>query len=291
MVTSVRSPEISFFSSRSLSFQGGDTNLYRYVGNSPTTFTDPSGLEKLSKDGVNRIRDEMRRAGLSEAEVRFRLKILENVHSGKVHFPDEDKGLYETRNPQFWDDTEDGYVPKGDASDAINDLWKSKNGIQCYKYSSIIMLKSHLDVANQNRRQELNAMFNGKVLPNDLENEGDGVFYENLTPKNGDTFGIDELLPGDQVWFKNPYYKRLRPEIVKDEKKGKPYIGEQGSNVFYAGDGKVISIYGGNVKSLDEYRRGMLGWNSVQAWNRYRDPHASKDDFQIMSVRRPICPK
>jgi hypothetical protein len=286
MVTSVRSSSINFFSNRSLSFQGGDTNLYRYVGNTPTSFTDPSGLERLSKNDVNQIREELRRAGLSEAEIRFRLKVLENVHNGKVHFPNPKKKLFETRNSEFWKETGDGYVPRGDASSAINDLWKSKNGIQCYKYSSIIMLKSHLDVADADRLKELNRMFKDKVLPNDLESEGDGVFYENLTPKNGDTFGVDELLPGDQIWFENPYFERLKPERQDDE----DFTGEQGSNIFYAGNGKVISIYGGNVMSLDAYRRGMLQWATVSQWNKYRDPDASKDDFQIKSVRRPICP-
>lgn len=286
MVTSVQSSSINFFSNRSLSFQGGDTNLYRYVGNTPTSFTDPSGLERLSKNDVNQIREEMRRAGLSEAEIRFRLKVLENVHKGKVHFPNTKKKLFETRNSEFWKETGDGYVPRGDASSAINDLWKSKNGIQCYKYSSIIMLKSHLDVADADRLKELNRMFKDKVLPNDLESEGNGVFYENLTPKNGDTFGVDELLPGDQIWFENPYFERLKPERQDDE----DFTGEQGSNIFYAGNGKVISIYGGNVMSLDAYRRGMLQWATVSQWNKYRDPDASKDDFQIKSVRRPICP-
>lgn len=286
MVSAVRLPQSSFFSNSSLSFQGGDTNLYRYVGNSPTMFTDPSGLERLSKDDVNRIREEMRQAGLSESEIRFRLKILENVHTGKVYFPDPKKNLPEKRNSAFWEETADGYIPRGDASDSINDLWKSRNGIQCYKYSSIIMLKTHLDVANPTRRRELNETFKGKVLPNDLESEGDGMFYEDLTPRNGDTFGVDELLPGDQIWFENPYYKRLKPGRRGDE----DFTGEQGSNIFYAGDGKVISIYGGSVMSLDAYRQGMLGWNTVSAWNKFRDPDASKDDFQIKSVRRPICP-
>lgn len=148
------------------------------------------------------------------------------------------------------------------------------------------MLKSHLDVADADRLKELNRMFKDKVLPNDLESEGNGVFYENLTPKNGDTFGVDELLPGDQIWFENPYFERLKPERQDDE----DFTGEQGSNIFYAGNGKVISIYGGNVMSLDAYRRGMLQWATVSQWNKYRDPDASKDDFQIKSVRRPICP-
>lgn len=32
-----------------LGFAAGDTNLYRYVGNSPTNFTDPDGLQKQKK--------------------------------------------------------------------------------------------------------------------------------------------------------------------------------------------------------------------------------------------------
>lgn len=27
-----------------IAFEGGDANLYRYVGNSPTNYTDPTGL-------------------------------------------------------------------------------------------------------------------------------------------------------------------------------------------------------------------------------------------------------
>jgi RHS repeat-associated protein len=36
--------EDRFISEDSIGFAGGDTNLYRYVGNSPTNYTDPSGL-------------------------------------------------------------------------------------------------------------------------------------------------------------------------------------------------------------------------------------------------------
>jgi hypothetical protein len=32
-----------------IAFEGGDANLYRYIGNSPTNFTDPSGLQAKPK--------------------------------------------------------------------------------------------------------------------------------------------------------------------------------------------------------------------------------------------------
>mgnify|MGYP000367032604 CR=1 FL=1 len=43
-----------------LSFRAGDTNLTRYVGNSPTSFTDPSGLEKklLGLSDIQALYDE-----------------------------------------------------------------------------------------------------------------------------------------------------------------------------------------------------------------------------------------
>jgi len=36
---------LGLFSQDPIGFAGGDANLYRYVGNSPTNATDPSGLE------------------------------------------------------------------------------------------------------------------------------------------------------------------------------------------------------------------------------------------------------
>lgn len=35
-----------------LGFAAGDANLYRYVGNSPTNFTDPSGLSPVGHHWV-----------------------------------------------------------------------------------------------------------------------------------------------------------------------------------------------------------------------------------------------
>jgi|GEM_PF-5952270 len=271
-----------------LGFRAGDTNLNRYVGNSPTNFTDPSGLEKLTKEMVDQAREEMRAKGLGDSEIQFRLKILENVHRGKTYFPDRrNKDLPERRNPEFWKETADGYVPKGRPTDSINDLWKSKNGIQCNKYSALITIKANIDMADEKRRKELDDLFRDKVIPNDLKKGGFGTFFTDPKPKNGDTFEPGELLPGDQIWFENPRFEKLTPEAQKKSR----YMGEQGSNLYYLGDGKVIGIYGAHkVSTIDEYRQGMLGWSSVQDWNKFRDPDATKDDFQIKSCRRAITP-
>jgi uncharacterized protein RhaS with RHS repeats len=49
-----------FISEDPIGFEGGDTNLYRYVGNSPTNFVDPFGLCATDNfdflDGIQQIR-------------------------------------------------------------------------------------------------------------------------------------------------------------------------------------------------------------------------------------------
>jgi RHS repeat-associated protein len=40
-----------FLTEDPIGFAGGDVNLYAYVGNSPTNFTDPLGLEREGGDG------------------------------------------------------------------------------------------------------------------------------------------------------------------------------------------------------------------------------------------------
>jgi hypothetical protein len=42
-----------------IGFQGGDANLYRYVGNEPTDATDPSGLEKFMSNSLQQRFDQL----------------------------------------------------------------------------------------------------------------------------------------------------------------------------------------------------------------------------------------
>ena len=43
----------------------------------------------------------MRNAGLTVAEINFRMRLLKNVSTGKTYFPDPDNALPETRNPKL----------------------------------------------------------------------------------------------------------------------------------------------------------------------------------------------
>lgn len=47
MVTTLKRPPARWASESPLGFEAGDTNLHRYVGNSPPNSTDPSGMDEL----------------------------------------------------------------------------------------------------------------------------------------------------------------------------------------------------------------------------------------------------
>ena len=240
--------------------------------------------QKLSQDMLENARKELEAAGVPPDEIALRLRVMENTRDGKMFFPDPVKNLPEVRNPDYWQLNADGrYVSKGSAVEAIYDLWNTQNAMQCFKYSSVIMLKSMLDIAYPGQLQQMDYLLNGKEIPAVLPDSGAGIFCERVQPKNGKTFKQNELLPGDQIWLNNPYFDSLS---AKDRENPR-YRGEQGSNVFYVGDGKVMTIYGGKIMPLKEYQQHMFGWNSVHDRDRSRHPSLSSDDFQICGVRRP----
>ncbi len=326
------------------------------------TSVAPDATEKQpeideTEQHLENVSDGMRAQGIPEREIRIRIQILRNVSRGKTYFP-AGRDKPEVRNPQFWRENDNGsYVSKSSAVQAIRDLWETSNGIQCNKYSRFIMIKTLIDNADEEHLKMLDELFTGIEIPNDLPSNGMGLLFENLEPKNGEYFAEDELLPGDQIWFENPYMNYLTDEQkdvvsvesgeetvelgalapinkqmaeaesagavwgtevrVQTELEGevlckrdpqkngalffkingvwegpadvglnKRYRGEQGSNLFYAGDGKVMGIYDPEVKTINTYRRGMFGWNSVKDRNREQYPRPSVDDFQIKGVRR-----
>jgi hypothetical protein len=51
MTLVMEGPKTRTISRNPLGFNAGDANLYRFVGNDPTTFTDPSGLQELHLGG------------------------------------------------------------------------------------------------------------------------------------------------------------------------------------------------------------------------------------------------
>lgn len=231
---------------------------------------------------LEEARSEMRSARLSEKEIRLRLKIVESVATVKSYFPHVG-GLPETRNSKYWGENDEGsYVPRGRPTEAIQDLWRTKSGIRCYKLSTLVLLKGLIDVSDAKQRAELDSVLQGKVIPNDLPDEGIGTLFERPAPKAGEIFRPEEFLPGDAVWFDNPYFDRLGARLERR------YRGQEGHHVFYVGGGKVMDMYAREPVSIDDFRETFLRWGSVRtvAENEGIEPKA--DEFQIKSVRRVI---
>src|SRR5579871_1160413 len=161
---------------------------------------------KISAAELERVLDEAREeleaAKLSEQEIRLRLKIVESVATVKSYFPHVIGGPPETRNSKYWEENDDGsYVPRGRPTEAIKDLWRTTSGIRCHKLSTLVMLKGLIDVSDAKQLSQLDEMLRGKVIPNDLPDEGVGTLFERPEPKEGEIFQAEEFLPGDEVWF------------------------------------------------------------------------------------------
>ena len=216
------------------------------------------------KPAQQRILDHTRRilakASLSDAERQVRLNAVEAVLTGTVGVPDDDNP--ETRNPAFWIESQRGFVVAANhtAVDAISDLWIVHDGdgvpvprIWCYKYSSLIIARAYIkyfqDAGDGAGLAAINDLIGHRVFPNELTSREMRRFWK---IRNGG----NNLLPGDQVWFENPYFergselirKRAYQQAIDDGKSSDEAarlaeqavtslaVGEEGSNVFYLGD-------------------------------------------------------
>ena len=232
---------------------------------------------------LDEARDELKAADLPEKEIRLRLKIVENVATVKSYFPHVIGGPPETRNAKYWVENDEGsYVPRGKPTEAIKDLWRTTSGIRCHKLSTLVMLKGLIDVADPKQLAELDEMLRGKVIPNDLPDEGIGTLFEHPEPKEGENFQAEEFLAGDEVWFDNPYFERL------SEKVQSRYRGQEGHHVFYIGGGKVMDMYTREPVSIEDFRETFLRWGSVKIVAEKEDREPEAAEFQIKSVRRVI---
>jgi hypothetical protein len=243
-----------------------------------------------SQEQTNRLLDaartELRAAKLSEKEIQLRLKIVENVATVKAYYPHADGGRPESRNSKYWKlSQDDSYIPRGSATQAIRDLWRTESGIRCAKLSALVMLKAMIDVADAKQLAELDNLLQGKVIPNELPKKGIGTLFVKPNPKKGEIFQTAELLPGDEVWFENPYFERLSPSLQQR------YVGQEGHHVFYIGGGKVMDMYSREPLSVEDFRKTFLRWKSVNivAEQEHREPKAA--EFQIKAVRRVIVDK
>ena len=297
----------------------------------------PSEHEQI----LSRAREILANAPLGESERNVRLQVLKAVLTGTVIRPDDD--YPEMRNPKHWVLTESGFVvkPKSSPVEAISDLWvvHENDGvpiprIRCYKYSSLILIQGYIQYFRESGSQSglaaLDRLLGHRVIPDDLPNGGDDLLWKR-------DYRNDPLLPGDQVWFDNPFYEPGR-ELMRQEafeqglREGKSEseakaaaealtdaktAGEEGSNVFYLGDGR-FSRGGASVSRLcrnsfqpangesqlheqvftpmiftfGRFQEHMIDDNyTAQACLRKDPASVRPEHFPIYSVRSPLDPE
>jgi hypothetical protein len=207
-----------------------------------------------------RARAILKETTLADAEQKVRLAILDAAMAGNVMTPDDDSP--EARNPKHWTLSDGKFVvaPDSTAVEAISDLWIMHENdnvpvprIWCLKYASLVMAQGFIqyfrDTNNAAGLAAVDKLIGHKEFPRGLPNGGDGYLWTRR-------HGSDNLLPGDQVWFDNPYFERGRELIrqeayrqaISDGKSAKEAaasadettdslaVGEEGSNIFYLGD-------------------------------------------------------
>ena len=221
------------------------------------------GLTPEQRRDLDSARKTLKQTSLSGAEQQVRLCLIEAAMAGTVAGPDEDNP--EILNPRLWTLTEQGYVVAGNSTavEAIDDLWTVHHDdgvplprVWCYKYSLLVMARAYIqyfhDAESAAGLAAMNSLIGHKAFPDGMPNEGEGVLWKTRRASA-------DLLPGDQVWFENPYYVRGRELIrqtayaeavgdghpvgeaaaIADETADNAAAGEQGSNVFYLGDNQV----------------------------------------------------
>jgi hypothetical protein len=243
-----------------------DANLERYVMDSPINATDPGGLKERANvdEELCKARDELSRAvkgrhpsgrKITPEQAGLRLLVLENIRDSAFKLPNRRRGRLE--------------FPLETLRSAADYrlLWSrfapAHICVWCNPLSRIFPIKANIDLAG-NDRAKLAKL--DMVLKTFWTTRGKNPFLRDVpgAPKdNRKGFQKNELLPGDQIWFENPYAK-----LISDaEWEARGFLGEEGSNVFYLGDGKIINLYRSHpIKTIEEKQKSMMGgsdWPSV----------------------------
>jgi len=206
----------------------------------------------------------LRQAALSDAERQVRLQVLKAALTGTVIRPADD--YPETRNPKHWTLVHDAFVvaPASTPIQAIADLWVVHDNdgvpiprIRCLKYSSLVLIQGYIQYFRETNQPTglaaLNRLIGDRNIPQGLPDGGENLLWRRRP-------GSDSLLPGDQVWFDNPFFAQGRALIHRqiyqqsirggrspadataaaDATTESMTAGEEGSNVFCLGDATFL---------------------------------------------------
>lgn len=268
---------------------------------------------------VDRARAILGRAAIGEEERRVRLHVVWAAVTGTVIRPSADSP--EMRNPAYWILVNDRFVvaPGVAPVDAIEDLWVLHGAdgvpvprIRCLKYTTLVLIQGMIQFFRETHDarglEAINQLIGRRVVPEDLPNRGDDILWRRH-------FDADHLLPGDQVWFDNPFFDRGREvwrqrfhqdalhagadaDAATTEARLRAEAltaGEEGSNAFYLGDDRFIL---GADSLVRAFRGPLLGHGDAQppahelvftrkifSLARFRQ-HMMEDNFSVQACMR-----
>lgn len=278
-----------------------------------------SSLPKASVAILAKAAEILSRAGISDGERHVRLEVVRATLTSKVIRPSDESP--EIRNPAYWILVNDRFVvaPGVDPVVAIEDLWVLHGGdgvpiprIRCLKFTTLILIQGliqHFRTTDSDLGlTALNHFLHRRVIPEELPKKGDGILWDRH-------FDADRLLPGDQVWFDNPFFysgrELLREQFQQDalhagkspeeaaswaQARAKAVTaGEEGSNAFALGDDRFILGADSLVRS---YRGAIRGENSgltprhelvfthkIFSLARFQE-HMIEDNFSVQAALR-----
>jgi hypothetical protein len=243
------------------SLPGQQAALPRQTGSSLSLTADQERI-------LARAKEILKKAAVGDGEREVRLQVLKATLTGTVIRPSDD--YPEMRNPKHWVLSNGVFVVASASTpvEAIADLWivHENDGvpiprIRCYKYSTLILIQGYIqyfrETSNAAGLAALDRLIGHRIIPQELPNHGEGLLWKN---RSASGLSPGDFLPGDQVWFDNPFFDRGRELIYQDYyrqaiRDGKPpeeaaasakastdslSAGEEGSNVFCLGDEKFI---------------------------------------------------
>ncbi len=284
-----------------IGFGGGQANLSAYVGNGPTNGVDPSGNFTIvrTNDQRNQILakattelDAAVAAGtITNDEKELRLYIVTAVLSGKIgqqgSTPDKrDLTQWELRgekDEETWEFSKSG-TPTKAMLDAYQKTGDDQYCTMCRGAARLNNLKGQVDYAMKHgTAAQLNDYLQGKSLDDLFP---DPNYDKGVTPGKFETvtyyekgFDPSDLLPGDQVWVKNPAFDSI-PKSVRDAN-----TGDEGSNKIYVGAGLFSQPYGSDkagvvLVTYPEFRESVSGYAG----------NPQESTLKINRVQRPQVP-
>jgi RHS repeat-associated protein len=242
---------------------GPDSNPYRYCGNGPTNATDPAGTEGIPTDVFNASMaklEELQKSGkMSKEEYNARKAILENLQNGKHGESAQGCSNWVT----------------GIINGAYGGSGPGQAKAECNAPATYYSTKTPYDTDAFNKEHHVKS----RSLPK--ESQGKQPLDEKT------------LLPGDQVWFYNPYWDG---QAGMEEGCNTFVVGydAQGNPLFYnrnaSPDGKGgFDNYNPGVMTADQYREWMgksAVWKTTPKESNKNRLTPTKD-YPIVRVRRP----